>query len=129
MAANRIFRTGPVAIVSTTAVTTDLTFPGTATAGTGITPAPAVQYVILRHIRLVNITAGTVNFSLFVGLTTASATSTNFMGVGSSISANSFVDWYGLLRIDNPNGVTGTITTGAASSIIYNAEGEIGVAG
>jgi hypothetical protein len=48
------------------------------------------------------------------------------MGTATSVAANSFVDWYGLLRLEGTNGfLVGGAS--AATSLTLNAEGEVGL--
>lgn len=122
MAANKITRFGPVALSNT--LTTNILNPPTLTGGTGV-PGSAT-FVILRHIRIVNKTAGAVTFSLYIGATGANAAGTEFMGLGTSIPANSYVDWYGMLRLDTSDFLVGGAS--AANSLTFEAEGEIGIA-
>jgi len=84
-------------------------------------------YILLKHIRLVNKTAGAVVATLYKGATGGSAGGTEVAFAGVSIPANSFVDWYGILRLDAADFLTGV--AGAANSIVFNAEGEIGLSG
>lgn len=122
MASNKIARFGPVALSAT--LTTNILNPPTITGGVGV-PGSAT-YVILRHIRIVNKTAGAVTFSLYIGATGANAAGTEFMGLGTSIPANSYVDWYGMLRLDTADFLVGGASAG--TSLTLEAEGEIGIA-
>lgn len=84
-------------------------------------------YIILKHVRLINKTGGAVTAGLYKGATGASAGGTEEMfPAGMSIPANSYVDWYGQLRLDSADFLVGV--AGAANSIVFNAEGEIGLA-
>ncbi len=74
-----------------------------------------------------NKTAGAVTFSLYIGATGANAAGTEFMGIGTSVAANSYVDWYGSLRLDAADFLVGGAS--AATSLTFEAEGEMGVAG
>ena len=123
MAANKTFRFGPVAL--TTTLTTNILNPPTATGGTN--GGSSAQYIILRHIRIVNKTAGAVTFSLWLGATGGNAAGTEVIGQGTSIAANSYVDWYGMLRLDSADFLVGGAGTTTALSI--EGEGEIGVSG
>src|SRR3990170_4963127 len=96
MASNKIFRFGPVAL--TTTLTTNILNPPTATGGTN--GGSSAQYIVLRHIRIVNKTAGAVTFSLWLGATGANAAGTEVVGQATSIAANSNFDWYGIMRFD-----------------------------
>jgi len=123
MAANKIIRMGPVAMSST--LTTNIMNPPTLTGGTGLAGTNTASYLIVRHIRIVNKTAGAVTFSLYIGATGANTAGTEFMGLGTSVAANSYVDWYGMLRLDTADYLVGGAS--AATSLTFQAEGEIGV--
>jgi len=122
MASNKIFRFGPLALTNTT--TTNLLNPAAATGG--VNGGSAGQYVVLRHIRIVNKTAGAVTCSLWVGATGANAAGTEFAFQGYSVPANSYVDWYGVLRLDTADFLVGGAS--ANTSLSIEGEGEVGVA-
>jgi hypothetical protein len=82
-------------------------------------------YLLLTHIRIVNKTAGAVNASLFIGATGGSAAGTEFGYSAYSIAANSFVDWYGRVRLESTDFLTGLAS--AATSLTFEGEGEIGL--
>ena len=69
MAANKILRMGPVALAAAAA---NIVNPPTLTGGTGLAGANTNTYIIIRHYRIVNKTAGAVTYSLFVGATAGS---------------------------------------------------------
>ena len=123
MAANKVIRLGPVALSNVT--TTNIVNPPTLTGGTGLAGTNTASYLILKHIRIVNKTAGAVTFSLYIGATGGNAAGTEFMGLGTSVAANSFVDWYGQLRLDTADFLVGGAS--ALTSLTFQAEGEIGV--
>lgn len=123
MAANKVFRFGPVALTNT--LTTNLLNPPTATGGTN--GGSSAQYIVLRHIRIVNKTAGAVTFSLWLGATGANTAGTEVIGQALSVAANSYIDWYGLLRLDSADFLVGGASAGTSLSI--EGEGEIGVSG
>jgi hypothetical protein len=123
MPANKTFRFGPIALSAT--LTTNLLNPPTTSGGVNAGTSP--QYIILRHVRIVNKTAGAVTFSLWLGATGANAAGTEVIGQGQSVPANSFADWYGLLRLDSTDFLVGGAS--AATSLTIQGEGEIGVAG
>src|ERR1035437_8928247 len=124
MAANKTFRFGPIAL--TTALTTNLLNPPTATGG--VNGGSSSMYIVLKHARLVNKTAGAVTASFWLGATGANAAGTEVFGQGLSVAANSFVDiLYGLLRLDAADFLVGGSNTATALSL--EGEGEIGVAG
>jgi hypothetical protein len=122
MAANKIVRFGPT---TCTAAAKNLINPGTATAGTGISPAPATLYVVLRHFRLNNTTASPITVSMFIGATAGSAAGTEFSPASWSVPANSFVEWAGAVRLDNADFLT---QTASGAGVTFDGEGEIGVA-
>lgn len=125
MAGNKLFNFGPVAL--TTTLTTNILNP-TITSLAGPVGFTATQpYIILRHIRIVNKTAGAVTFSLWRGATGANAAGTEVVGVGKSIAANDAFDWYGVMRFDAADFLVGGSNTATALSI--QGEGEIGVSG
>jgi hypothetical protein len=122
MASNKAVRCGPVALTTTT--TTNIFNPPTLTGGTGV--PGAATYLILRHIRIVNKTASPATFSLYIGGTGGNVAGTEFMGLGTSIAANSAADYYGALRMDSTDYMVGG--AGTATALTIEAEGEIGVA-
>ena len=122
MASNKTFRMGPAALSNSAANIVNCNV--TSLAGpVGFTMTQ--PYLILRHIRLVNKTGGAVTVSLYIGATGGSAAGTEFLGTALSIAANSAYDWYGLLRLDAADFLTGLAS--AATSITFEAEGEIGL--
>lgn len=123
MASNKIIRMGPVALSNT--LTTNIVNPPTLTGGTGLAGTNTASYLILRHIRIVNKTAGAVTFSLYIGGTGGNVAGTEFLGLGTSIAANSYVDWYGQLRLDTADFLVGGAS--APTSLTFQAEGELGV--
>jgi hypothetical protein len=123
MAANKIFRFGPIAL--TTTLTTNLLNPPAATGGVNAGTSP--QYIVLKHIRIVNKTAAIAKFSLWLGATAANAAGTEVVGTAYSVAANAAFDWYGQLRIDAADFLVGGADT--ATALTISGEGEIGVAG
>lgn len=124
MAANKVVRFGPVALTNT--VTTNVLNPGTTTGGVGMPGTSTNLYFIIRHIRIVNKTAGAVTCSFFIGATGASAAGSEFLGITLSVAADSAYDWYGILRLDVADFLVGYAS--ANTSLSFEAEGEIGVA-
>ena len=122
MAANKVFRFGPIAL--TTALTTNLLNPPTATGG--VNGGSSSNYIVLKHLRLVNKTGGAVTASMWLGATGGNTAGTEVIAQALSVAANSFVDWYGLLRLDAADFLVGGSNTATALSL--EGEGEIGVA-
>lgn len=123
MASNKVFNFGPVALTNT--LTTNILNPATATGG--VNGGSSSQYIVVRHLRIVNKTAGAVTFSLWRGATGANTAGTEVVGQGQSVAANSYFDWYGIMRFDAADFLVGGAS--AATSLSIQGEGEIGVAG
>jgi hypothetical protein len=124
MASNKTIRIGPVALTNT--LTTNVLNPQTLTGGVTTGTANTATYLILRHIRISNKTAGAVTFTLYIGATGGNAAGTEFMGTAQSVPANSYVDWYGMVRLDAADFLVGGAS--ANTSLTLEGEGEIGVA-
>lgn len=123
MAQNKIERFGPVALTST--LTTNILHPADAGAnGAGYTAT--ATYLILYHVRIVNKTAGAVTCSFWLGATGANTAGTEVIAQGLSVAANSYVDWYGQLRIGNADFLVGGAS--ANTSLSFEAEGEVSLA-
>jgi hypothetical protein len=123
VASNKTFRFGPVAL--TTTLTTNILNPPTASGG--VNAGSSSQYIILRHIRIVNKTASAATVTLYIGATGGNAAGTEFLGVGKSVPANDYIDWYGAVRLDAADFLVGGSNT--ATALTIQGEGEIGVAG
>lgn len=123
MANNKTFRFGPLALTNT--LTTNILNPPTATGGTN--GGSSSQYIVLRHIRIVNKTGGAVTFSLWLGATGSNTAGTEIIGNALSVAAHAAYDWYGQLRLDAADFLVGGAS--AATSLSIQGEGEIGVAG
>jgi hypothetical protein len=121
--ADKWFRFGPVAM-SATLTTNILKGPVQAAAGTGIGAQDI--YMLVRHIRIVNKTAGAVTFSLWLGATGGNAAGTEVIGIAQSVAANSAYDWYGILRMDAADYLVGGAS--AATSLTIEGEGTLAVA-
>ncbi len=119
----KAFRFGPIALTTTT--TTNLLNPPAASGG--VNAGSSGQFIVLKHIRVVNKTGSAASFSLWLGATGANAAGTEVVGTGLSVAANSAYDWYGMLRIDVADFLVGGASTGTALTI--SGEGTIGVAG
>lgn len=123
MAQNKRIRVGPIALTNT--LTTNILNPPTATGGTN--GGSSSQYIVLNHIRILNKTATAATFSLYIGATGANAAGTEFIGTGLSVAPNSAYDWYGSVRLDAADFLVGGAS--ANTTLTFQAEGEIGVAG
>jgi hypothetical protein len=122
MASNRVISVGPVAL--TTTLTTNILncALSSVTGPVGLTLTQ--PFVILRHIRIVNKTATAATFSLYKGATGANTAGTEVIGLGTSVAANSYFDWYGMLRFESTDFLVGG--AGTATALTFQAEGEVG---
>lgn len=123
MASNKTFRCGPVVLTAT--MTANLLNPPAASGG--VNAGTSAQYIIVKHIRVVNKTGAAVSFSMWLGATAGNVAGTEVIGQGQVVLANSSYDWYGALRLDAADFLVGGAS--AATSLSFTAEGEIGVAG
>jgi hypothetical protein len=123
MASNKAFRFGPVALTST--LTTNILNPPTASGG--VNGGSSSQYIILRHVRIVNKTSSAATFTLYLGATGANTAGTEVIGTAQSVAANSSYDYYGQLRLDAADFLVGGAN--ANTTLTITGEGEIGVAG
>lgn len=119
---NKPVRFGPTAVP---AAAGNIWNPPTLTGGVNPPAGSTSSYYIITHIRVVNKSANAVPFSAWIGATGGSAAGTEFMGSALSVPANSYIDWYGRVRLDIADFLTalaGTVTT-----LVMSGEGEIGV--
>ena len=84
-------------------------------------------YDVIKHINIVNKTAGAVTFSLWLGATGANAAGTEVIGTGRSIAANSSFDWYGNLKMVSTDFLVGG--AGTATALTLEVTYEIGISG
>lgn len=118
---NKTFRGGPVAL--TTTVATDLLSPPGATGG--VNAGPCVQYIILRHISVINKTATAAWFAMYLSGASAATMA------GTEIIGQIYVppwdrhDWNGELRLNHGEYIVGG--AGASNALVVTFEGEIGV--
>jgi len=123
MAANKLEVFGPIALTNT--LTTNI-IAAAAAGASAVGYVATATYIILRHIRILNKTGGAGTFSLWKGATGANVAGTEFMGTAQNVPANSYVDWYGALRLE---GVNGFLVGGASAltTLTIQAEGELGL--
>ena len=120
---NKSFSPAPIAL--TTTLTTNILNPPTATGG--VNGGSSAQYIIARHIRLVNKTTAGATASFWLGASNSNVAGTEVLWQGTTVGANSYLDWYGMKRIDSTQFLVGGANT--ASALSLEIEGEIGVAG
>ena len=118
----RIYLPPQAANTTTTTVLIDPTI--TSTAGsTGLGTIPQV-YILLRHIRAVNTSATPYTVTMFYGTANTLAA----IWSAAQVAGNSYLDWYGELRIDG--GATKLYGGASNAAVYYNFDdAEIGVAG
>ena len=122
MASNRVISVGPVAL--TTTLTTNILNCALSSVAGPVGLTLTQPFVILRHIRIVNKTATAATFSLYKGATGANTAGTEVIGTGTSVAANSYFDWYGMLRLESTDYLVGG--AGTATALTFQAEGEVG---
>jgi hypothetical protein len=122
MAANKQIRFGPSAIG--TGITNFIN-PPTLNANVGLSGSNTSTYIIVRHIRVTNKSAILTAVSFWIGATLSGAAGTEFAFNSTAIPANSYVDWYGMVRLDTADFLTG-IASGL-TALTFEAEGEIGI--
>jgi hypothetical protein len=118
----RALRIGPVALGNSVA---NIANSGITSLSGPVGYTQTQPYLLLTHIRIVNKTGGAATCSLYIGATGASAAGTEFAFNGYSIAANGYVDWYGRVRLESTDFLTGVAS--AATSLTFEAEGEIGL--
>ncbi len=122
MASNKIVRFGPVGLGTTAA---NIINPPAVSGGAGVAGTNASTYIVIKHLRIVNRTGTAATFSLWIGATAGSAGGTEFMGNATSVAANSYIDWYGLVRLEAADFLTGLAS--ATASLTLQGEGEMGI--
>lgn len=120
---NRPLRFGPVALSST--LTTNILNPNVTSLAGPVGFTLTQPYLLITHMRAVNKTGSPVTVSLWIGATGANAAGTEFAWQATSIPANSYIDWYGRLRLDAADFLVGGAGTATAASI--QGEGEVGI--
>jgi hypothetical protein len=118
---NTQVRIGPLALTNSVA---NIFNPATLTGG--VNSPGSKLYAIIKHIRIVNKTSGAVSFSLYIGATGASAAGTEYMGNGTSVAANSSIDYYPGTYMNTSDFLTGA--AGANTSLTIEVNAELGVA-
>lgn len=121
---NQPFRTGPVAMANAAANILN----GAVTSLAGPVGITLVQPVItLKKITIVNTTSGSVNASLFIGATGASAAGTEYLVSAYPIPAKSYIERFVDTRLTSTDFLTGLAS--AATSLTIEIEGEVGFSG
>ncbi len=86
------------------------------------TPPAATIYTVIRHIRVANVTAGAVTYTLYIGATGGSTAGTE-IAKAHSVPANSAVDlFFAGLRLDSTDFLTGIASAGSSLTIAVMGE-------
>lgn len=86
---------------------------------------PTQPYIIVTHVRIVNNDSSNHTVKFFKGATAGSAGGTEvFWPNGYTLSSGQFQDWYGKVRFDAADFLSGLADTG--SKVTYNIDAEIG---
>ena len=121
MASNKIIRIGPVALTNAAA---NYLNPGTTTGGVGA-GTPQNTYMIIKHVTIVNKTAGAVTVSMYIGATAGSAAGTEFLFNAYSIPANSYVERYCQTALEVADFLTALAS--ANTSLTLEIDVEVGI--
>jgi len=70
-------------------------------------------YILIRHMRITNSATAASVVSLYKGALAGSAAGTEFAFSGVSVPGNSYIDWYGEVKLDNSS--TGVCISGSAN--------------
>lgn len=120
---NRPLRFGPVALSST--LSTNILNPNVTSLAGPVGFTLTQPYLLITHMRVVNKTGSPVTVSLWIGASAGNVAGTEFAWQATPIPANSYLDWYGRLRLDAADFLVGGAGTATAASI--EGEGEIGI--
>jgi hypothetical protein len=104
MAQNKKLNIQPVALTTSAADYLNSTIT-TLTGGVGwVATQP---YILLRHVRAINTGAVPATVSVFKGASGGSAAGTEYMWSAKVIPANDSVEWYGEMRLDSADFLSG----------------------
>lgn len=124
MASNKKFKFGPLALTNT--YTTNVLNPPTATGGTN--GGSSAMYILLHHIRVVNKSASSATFRLYID-STGGNTAGKELAYDVAVAVGSYVDLYfpSGLRLDSADFLVGGAS--ASTALTIQGYGEIGVSG
>lgn len=83
-------------------------------------------YLIIKHVRITNKDSAAHTVSFWKGATGGSAGGTEVFWASYSLAANSYQDWYGQMRVDSADFITGSADLASKVTITFDCE--IGVA-
>ena len=81
----------------------------------------ALIYDNIKHIHVVNKTAGAVSFTLYIGATGATTAGTEWF-FQQSVAADSVFDWYGNLKLLTTDFIVGGASAGTSLTIVGEGE-------
>lgn len=122
MAQNKILNIEPVALSAAAANILNCAI-GSLTGPVGYTQTQ--PYIIVKHVRAVNNDSAAHTAKLFKGASGAQAVGTEVIFAGTSIAANSYADWFGQMRLDSADFLTGLADV--ANKITLEIDAEIGL--
>jgi len=126
MAANKTFNFGPVALTNT--LTTNILNTNITSLAGPVGFTATQLFIILRHIRIVNKHASiAAKASLWKGATGGNVAGTEFIWFQTAVALGSFIEAYGIWRLDSTDFLVGGSDT--ATALTIEGEGEIGVSG
>lgn len=118
MADALLIRIGPVAL--TTTLGTNLFSPPTVSGG--VNAGSPLVYARIRRLRIVNRTASVATFSMWLGSSGANTGGTEVIGQALAVSANSYFDYVGVLRISLGEYLVGGASANNALTLTGEAE-------
>lgn len=113
----------PIALTGTLATT--IVEPGTTAESGNAGYTASKAYILIRHFRVINTTSGALSVSLFKGAAATAAAGTEFAFSATPVPGNSYIEWYGELRLDGTttaSALCGGSTTTGLTIDIDNAE-------
>lgn len=123
MAQNKKLNVQPVAL---SAAVANILNPGIASLAGPIGYTQTQPYILIRHIRVVNNDAVAHTVTLYKGATGGSAVGTEIAWAGANVPANQWLDWFGELRLDAADFLTGKADVANKLTLNFDAV-EIGV--
>lgn len=92
------------------------------TLGSGIGWTPTQPYILIKHVRVTNKDNIAHVITIYKGLTAGSAAGTEIFFAAYSLPAASFQDWYGQVRIDSADFISGIADLASKVTIEFDAE-------
>jgi hypothetical protein len=122
MASNKVLNIEPIALGASAA---NILNPNITSLSGPVGFTMTQPYILITHIRVVNNDSSNHQATLYKGATGGSTATTAAIWSGTTIGANSYADWYGKLRLDAADFLTGFADS--ANKLVLNIDAEIGV--